>query len=219
MVKSPLEYFEAQSFTDCAPETPPSVEEAAFIKKYLGVDAAGPVRGTTPPALTDGVREKGKTEEVPLSAEAALRQEDVVQLVGFTIGGKLYTIPTVLVQEVVRSLPIFRLPTTTACVSGAINLRGRVMPVIRLRDVFESSAPVEGGSDGFTIVCRCGGEEVGVLIDRIHSMYRVDRDDIQWDAAVRLGLGDDCIAGLFRLNERLVPIVSMEHIAETVLGK
>ncbi len=219
MVKSPLEYFEAQSFADCTPETPPSVEEAAFIRKYLGVEVAASAGGTTLSAPVNRSGERVKAEEAPFSAEAALRQEAVVQLVGFTIGGKLYTIPTVLVQEVVRSLPIFRLPTTTACVSGAINLRGRVMPVIRLRDVFETSAPAEGRADGFTIVCRCGGEEVGVLIDRIHNMYRVDRSDIQWDAGARLGLGDDCIAGLFRLNERLVPIVSMEHIAETVLGK
>lgn len=236
MVKSPLEYFETQDFdTVSAVGGPPTSAEAAFMKKYLGMNgphvladlvllqepASLPLPRTTgdgSPAASS-VAEPVREPEIPASAETALRQEEQVQFVGFTLGGQLYTIPTVLVQEVIRSLPLCRLPAMASCVSGAISLRGRVMPVIRLREVLDAELPADGAADAFTIVCRCREKEVGVLIDRVHSIYRIARQDIQWDAAARLGLGEDCIAGLFRLNEQLVPIVSMEHVVKIILRK
>lgn len=231
MVKSPLEYFEAQDFDAVIPaNAPPTPVEAAFMKRYLGIDVpsvAGDVEASqttacccaSQSARTD-VPERAplfSAPESPVSPEAALRQEEQVQFVGFTLGEQLYTIPTVLVREVIRSVPICRLPSMPFGASGAINLRGQVMPVIRLREVLDAELPVEGEGDSFTIICRCRDRELGVLIDRVHSMYRIDCRAIRWDAAARLGLGDECIAGVFQLDEKLVPIVSMEHIAGSIL--
>ena len=230
MVKSPLEYFETQDFNAVPPaDEAPTSEEVAFMKKYLGVDparaaAALPVSRPDPEQLPEPQKPAeplrpagvGQPEPEP-SAEKSLKDEEQVQFVGFTVGEQLYTIPTAVVQEVIRSMPLCRLPSMTSCMGGVINLRGRVVPVIRLRDVLEEALPAKGEADAFTIVCRCGGLQVGVQIDRVHSMYRIARQDIRWDAGASLGLGDECIAGLFQLDERLVPIVSVEHIVKTIL--
>lgn len=231
MVKSPLEYFEAQDFNAAIPaNAPPTLAEAEFMKRYLGIETPPAATGVEVPQAAAGCctpqhGEADALENAPLfsapapggSAEAVLRQEEQVQFVGFMLGDQLYTIPTVLVREVIRSVPICRLPSMPPGASGAINLRGQVMPVIRLREVFDAELPAEGGGDRFTIICRCGERELGVLIDRVQSMYRIDCRAIQWDAAARLGLGDECIAGVFQLDEKLVPIVSMEHIAGSIL--
>ena len=89
--------------------------------------------------------------------------------------------------------------------------------MIRLRDLLGSTPPPRGQADRFTIICRCQGLQLGVQIDSVRSMYRINQEDIQWNVEVELGINGDCIAGLFKLNDKLVPIISVERIVETML--
>lgn len=221
-MKSPIEYFEAQSFDARAADTGSlSPAERLFMQKYLGVDGGDS-------AASAGVLEsiptvEGDPDVVPrdlaedVSYELTLRDEPQVQLVGFNMDDQLFTIPTMLVQEVIRTMAPSRLPMTSSYVAGIINLRGRVTPMIRLRDILGCSMPKNGEADRFTIICRCRGLQLGVQIDSVRSMYRINQEDIQWNVEVQLGINSDCVAGLFKLQEKLVPIISVERIVETML--
>ncbi len=219
MVKSPIEYFESQTFDAKATGTGGlSPAEQQFMRKYLGVD------GSASATILESIPEaKGDPDSAPhdldqdVSYEATLREEPQVQLVGFNMDSQLFTIPTMLVQEVIRTMEPSRLPMTPSYVSGIINLRGRVTPMIRLRDLLGSTPPPRGQADRFTIICRCQGLQLGVQIDSVRSMYRINQEDIQWNVEVELGINGDCIAGLFKLNDKLVPIISVERIVETML--
>lgn len=115
------------------------------MRKYLGVD------GSASAAILESIPEaKGDPDSAPhdldqdVSYEATLREEPQVQLVGFNMDSQLFTIPTMLVQEVIRTMEPSRLPMTPSYVSGIINLRGRVTPMIRLRDLLGSTPPPRG---------------------------------------------------------------------------
>lgn len=222
MVKSPIEYFESQTFDAKASGTDDlSPAERQFMRKYLGVDGAASAEllESLPEAEGDpDVRLPSADEaESTASYEATLREEPQVQLVGFNMDNQLFTIPTMLVQEVIRTMPPSRLPMTPSYVSGIINLRGKVTPMIRLRDLLGCSLPPKGQADRFTIICRCRGLQLGVQIDSVRSMYRINQEDLQWNVEVELGINGECIAGLFKLDGKLVPIISVERIVETML--
>lgn len=148
--------------------------------------------------------------------EESLKNEAEIQMVGFFIGGQEFTIPTVSVQEVIRHMPVAKLPAAPDFVAGVINLRGRVTPLIELRDILEVRSPRQG-EDKFIIICRRQGLQVGMIIEKVHTMYRIPQSEIEWGIETHLGINADYVAGLFKQGEYLVSIVSVDRIIAGIL--
>lgn len=150
------------------------------------------------------------------SPEELLREEKTLQFVGFLVGTQMYAVPSVMIREVVRRQPMSRLPVDTRYVPGVINLRGLVIPLVSLRELLQAGPAEDGNHDQFSIITGNGGLCIGLAVDRIRSMYVIKQEDIVWNVSGLLGLDDETIIGLFELEERLVPIISVERIAATL---
>jgi len=237
MVKSPVEYFESQNFdASVAPQGAMSAAELAFVQKYMGMDAGKaltsvpvvvpesdepPAPGGAPaparPAMTGApvAVEPLPVEEQPI--EVTLREAESVQLVGFYVGSQLYALPTLAIQEVIRRLEPAPLPMAPTFVSGVINLRGHITPLIRMRKLLDM--PLEGVQpERFTIICRCQGLQFGVEIDQLQTMYRIMQQDLNWNAEASVGANVEFITGLFEVEDKLIPIISIDRLVEKVLN-
>jgi purine-binding chemotaxis protein CheW len=219
MSKSPEEYFKEQNFSaQGAGSASFSPAERAFMDKYLGVKEGeflhklGLDPASSPEAAPDLHQEMGR--EQPL--EDMLRAAQELQMVGFFLGEQEFTVPTVAVQEVIRAMPVSKLPTAPPMVAGVINLRGKVTPLVHLRDLLEVGTP-RLGEDKFIIVCRRQGLQLGMIIERVHTMYRVRQSEIDWGIEAHLGINVDFVAGLLKLREQLVSIVSVDRIIASIL--
>ncbi|HCG03986.1 MAG TPA: chemotaxis protein CheW, partial [Desulfovibrio sp.] len=73
--------------------------------------------------------------------------------------------------------------------------------------------------DKFIIVCRRRGLQMGMMIERVHTMYRVPQQDIDWAIEAHLGISVDFVSGLLKADERLVSIVSVDKILDCVLKR
>jgi purine-binding chemotaxis protein CheW len=113
-------------------------------------------------------------------------------------------------------MPLAKLPAAPPLVAGVINLRGKVTPLIRLRDALGCTSAREQ-EDKFIIVCRRQGIQVGMIIERVHTMYRVPQKDIDWGVESYIGANVDFISGLLRLKEKLVAIVSVDNVIASIL--
>ncbi len=230
MKKSPEQYFQEQNFSvDLPQDTNPgefSEAEKAFMEKYMGVDTAKTLQSlgialpseqpslAAPPAVVVDAAPEQPVEE---DLEQVLRRETDLLLVGFFLGDQEFVVPTLAVQEVIRSSPPSRLPAAPAFVAGVINLRGKVTPLIRLREMLEIGAAQT--EDQFIIVCRRKGLQVGLMIERVHTMYRVSQSDIDWAVEARLGASVDLVSGLLKLRENIISIVSVDRIIEKVIRR
>ena len=145
-----------------------------------------------------------------------LREATDLLMVGFYLGNQEFVVPVAAVQEVIRTQPIAKLPASPPLVAGVINLRGQVTPLIKLRQVLEVPSPRQS-DDNFIIVCRRLGLQVGLLVERIHTMYRVPQSDIDWNIEAHLGVTTDLIAGVVKLREQLVSIVYVDKIVTSIL--
>ncbi len=232
MNKSPEEYFQEQDFSPSAAASGGegfSLAERAFMEKYMGVNerdvlqSLGLAPGGDAPASSAAV--SAASAPVPdlhaeMSAEdsldISLRQAADLLMVGFFLGEQEFVIPTVTVQEVIRTMPRARLPSAPSLVDGVINLRGKVTPIIKLRDILEVASPRQK-EDQFIIVCRRKGLQVGMLIERVHTMYRAEQKNIDWNIEAHLGINVDFITGLFKFNDQLLGIVSIDRIVDHIL--
>lgn len=227
MNKSPEEYFQAQNFfTDVSPGAESGEftdAECAFAEKYMGVDAASTLKslgleapgGAPPEESRSAVTVETPREE---ALDDVLRRESELLMVGFFLGRQEFVVPTLAVQEVIRHSAPARLPSSPAFVAGVINLRGKVTPLVRLRDMLGLPDDEENPHQ-FIIVCRRRGLQMGLMIDRVHTMYRVPQADIDWSIEGCLGAGVGFISGLVKLREGLVGIVSVDRIVEEVVRR
>ncbi|MGH9591766.1 MAG: chemotaxis protein CheW, partial [Bryobacteraceae bacterium] len=61
---------------------------------------------------------------------------DLLQLVSFHLDGEEYGLEILKVQEIIRMQDLTRVPNSPEFVEGVINLRGKVIPVVGLRQRF-----------------------------------------------------------------------------------
>lgn len=230
--RSPEEYFRQHDFGSEAATGGGgefTAAERAFMQKYLGVEEGDILRriGIDParagaggaPGVAAGAEDDAE------SLDVRLRQEPVLQMVGFFLGAQEFAVPTEAVQEVIKFTAPTRLPAAPSFVAGIVNLRGRVTPLVRLRELLGVSdeggagGGNGGGDDRFIIVCRRRGLQMGMMIERVHTMYRVPQQDIDWAIESHLGVSVDFVSGLLKAGERLVSIVSADKILDCVLKR
>lgn len=227
--RSPEEYFRQHDFGSEAATGGGgefTAAERAFMQKYLGVEEGDILRriGIDPArAGAAGVAAGfAEAEDEAESLDVRLRQEPVLQMVGFFLGAQEFAVPTEAVQEVIKFTAPTRLPAAPSFVAGIVNLRGRVTPLVRLREllgVYGEDGGNDSGDDKFIIVCRRRGLQMGMMIERVHTMYRVPQQDIDWAIESHLGVSVDFVSGLLKAGERLVSIVSADKILDCVLKR
>ena len=223
MNKSPEDYFKEQDFSVQTPGEKGTFTpaERAFMEKYMGVNADAMIEelGLAPanPAAVKLVPDEHKEMSASENLDTLLREQPELLMVAFYLGSQEFTVPTCVVQEVIRTMPLAKLPSAPPHIAGVINLRGKVTPIIKLRDVLEVNSSREG-EDKFIVVCRRQGIQIGMIIERIHTMYRIPQSDIDWTIEARLGINVEFIAGLLKLDEQLIGIISMDRIVESILA-
>jgi len=90
----------------------------------------------------------------------------------FRLGKSHYGVELARVQEVLRPLPVTRLPLSPPAIAGLINLRGRIVTVVDLRVVLGVEASPAAG----LVVVRGSEGPVALLVDAIGDVRRAELD-------------------------------------------
>src|SRR5712691_1623782 len=94
------------------------------------------------------------------------------QLCTFMVGDLFFGVEVQQVQEVIRYLPMTRVPLAPRVVEGLINLRGQIVTAIDLRRRLELPERAEGQRP-MNIVVRTAGGAVSLLVDDIGEVVEV----------------------------------------------
>lgn len=119
-----------------------------------------------------------------------------------------------VIQEVVRKVPVTLLPAAPRFMQGIINLRGRVTPVLDLRHLLHDGMGVQ---DKFVVICRHKGLQIGLAISAVRTMYRAYNKDLVWGVESEVGVSSDFLLGLYKNGEKLVNILSVDRLVEQIL--
>ncbi len=147
------------------------------------------------------------------AAEAPSRRGDhpVIQLVGFRLDNEDYAIAITKIQEIILMKPITRIPQVPDFIEGLINLRGSVIPIVNLRKRFGLPAR-EVDDETRTIVVNVHDKTVGCIVDAVTQVMRINRDQIQPPPLSVLAVAQQYIAGLARLEDRLLIILDIDRL-------
>ena len=144
MVKTPEEYFADQCLAvPQAADESLTVAEQAFVQKYLGSDALQGMPVQEPEQVMTGTAREARApdpsharrddaqESLP-SLRTRLAALDQVQMVSFYVREQVFLLPVSVIVEVLRYLPLTRLPMAPPFIAGVVNLRGKVTPLLHL---------------------------------------------------------------------------------------
>ena len=112
---------------------------------------------------------------------------DMIQLCVVRIGAESYAVDLKRVEEILPVPVLTPLPRAPRFLEGVVRLRGEVLPVIDARKRLEvTSTAVQAlkpsGKPKRTerlVVCRIGARRIGMLVDGVTQVQRVDRSSLR----------------------------------------
>ena len=155
--------------------------------------------------------------------QATAIHSEMLQLVTFKLGGQKYGVPILKVQEINNMKEITTIPNAPPFLKGAINLRGKVIPVINLGTKFDLDTATDDELSKIVIM-DIRGVIMGVIVDAVSDVLRIPADVVEPPPPVSSSISSEFISGIAKLDEGLVILLNMDKLLnnnehETVFGK
>jgi purine-binding chemotaxis protein CheW len=92
-----------------------------------------------------------------------------------------------------------------------INLRGIIVPIMDLRARF-GMEPITPTPMNVVIIINTGSRTTGLLVDAVSDIISITPDAIRPIPDMGAGSGENLLAGLVPLNDRMVSLVSLDFL-------
>jgi purine-binding chemotaxis protein CheW len=133
------------------------------------------------------------------------------QLVVFELNKEVYGVDIAKVHEIIRMQNITQVPRAPEFVEGVINLRGRVIPVVDLRQRF-GFPKAEYSKQSRIVVVEIDGQTIGMVVDGVSEVLRVSTSSIEPPSPVVTTLDSDYLKGIAKLEDRLIILLQLDKI-------
>jgi len=135
----------------------------------------------------------------------------LLQLVTFTLGNEEYAVDIRKVHEINRMKEITKIPNAPSYVQGVINLRGKVILVINLRERFGLKG--KGNDEHLRImIMDISGITMGLIVDSVSEVLRIPSDIVEPPPPMSTGIGTEFINGIAKLEDRLIILLDIDML-------
>lgn len=138
---------------------------------------------------------------------------DMLQLVTFKLAGQKYAIDILKVQEIDNMKEITSIPNAPPFLEGAINLRGKVIPVLNLGKKFGFDN-TEANELAKIVIMDIRGVIMGILVDSVSDVLRISQDLVEPPPPVSSIITTEFIAGIAKLDEGLVILLDLDKLLD-----
>ncbi|MBQ4133429.1 MAG: chemotaxis protein CheW [Desulfovibrionaceae bacterium] len=136
---------------------------------------------------------------------------ELSQLVTFSIGDEEYGVGILRVQEIIRMMPVTKVPSCPDFVEGVINLRGMVIPVVDMRKRFEMPAkPFDVHTR--ILVMESEIQVMGYIVDSVREVMRIDPSRIEAAPTEVAGVGSEYIKGMVQNGNKLLILLDLNDL-------
>jgi len=140
--------------------------------------------------------------------------QNLLQLVSFQLGEEEFGVDILKVQEINRMLEIIKVPNSPVFVDGVINLRGKVIPILNLRQRFGLEKK-EIDKKTRIVVVDIDGKVVGVVVDAVSEVLRLPVDTVEPPPSMVAGVESEYIKGVGKLEDRLLILLDLNKLLTT----
>jgi len=137
------------------------------------------------------------------------------QYLTFKLGNEIFATDVAKVREVLDFTTITEIPRTPDFMSGVINLRGSVVPVVDLRLCLEMSKIEKTRNTCIVVVEVVLDNEttiIGVLADSVEEVIDLDPEQIQPPPRIGTHIRTDFIKGMGKRDTQFVMILDIDRV-------
>jgi purine-binding chemotaxis protein CheW len=129
----------------------------------------------------------------------------------FRVAESEYALPAMQVLQLESYSGVTAVPGTAPHVTGIVQVRGRIVPVIDLRLLFGHPA-IEPALDCRIIVVEVGARTVGLCVDMSREVLRLATDQFQPTPALMAEQSRGFVRGVARIGARLLMLFDLAKI-------
>jgi purine-binding chemotaxis protein CheW len=133
------------------------------------------------------------------------------ELVTVTVGGQLFGIPVLQVQDVLGPQRITRIPLAPAEIAGSLNLRGRIVTAIDVR-VRLGLAQTADAAGRMSVVVDHAGELYSLLVDQVGEVLTIELSACERNPGTLDAFWRDVSAGIYKLEGQLLVVLDVPRL-------
>lgn len=136
--------------------------------------------------------------------------QEVLQVVTFEVASEAFGLDILKVHEIIRFQPLTRVPNLPEYVEGVLNLRGKVIPVVGLRQRMglERREPTPTTK---ILVATVKNEVLGFMVDSVSEVLRINPETVE--PAPRLGeVRQKYVSGVGKLDKGLLLLLDLDQL-------
>jgi len=139
--------------------------------------------------------------------------EDLHQYVTFKVGGETFAAPMAPVQEIIRVPDAVRVPLAPAHLLGLANLRGHVLPIVSLRQIF--NLPDVPNDELTRAVVIDLGAPMGFVVDCVTSVISIEPDQLERSDSLSEAGRSDLVSGVIKgAGDEMIMLVDFARLIE-----
>ena len=140
---------------------------------------------------------------------------DTRQYLTFELGHEIFALEVSYVREILELTTVTKVPKTPDYMTGVINLRGSVVPVLDLRLKFGMVAIEKTVNTCIVVVEVSLGEEktiIGALVDSVQEVFELEADQIEPAPRIGTQLRTDFIKGMGKKDDQFIIILNIDGV-------
>ena len=149
--------------------------------------------------------------------EATLAQTECSALAGrhltFNLGGEVYGLPILKVQEIISLMKVTKIPRTPTFVLGVVNLRGKVIPIVNMRLKFGLDTVHDTERTCIILVQIAYNSQtitIGILVDEVREVLNLPTEQISRTPPMGASVDTEFIMGMGRLEDTVVMLLDLD---------
>jgi purine-binding chemotaxis protein CheW len=144
------------------------------------------------------------------AAHAGAAAEECVVLT-LMLADQLCGVPVLGVRDVLAGQTIARIPLAPREVAGNLNLRGRIVTAIDLRERLRLP-PRPEGMPAMSIVTEQGSELYALLVDNVSEVITLRRAAMEPNPPTMPAIWTDHSQGIYRMDESLLVVLDVDRL-------
>ena len=130
----------------------------------------------------------------------------------FRLADNQYAIDILTVREIIGVPDITRVPQMPAFVKGVINLRGKVIPVVDLRQRFGLGETPR--TDETCIIVIDTGQDTGLMVDAVSEVIDIADDQIDPPPSMGAAVDASFIRGMGKVDDGVKIVLDVEKVVD-----
>jgi purine-binding chemotaxis protein CheW len=148
-----------------------------------------------------------------LTSASMAKVKSTMQYVGFRLADQEYAFRIEHIQEIVIPDRVTRIPQVPDYVEGVSNLRGAIIPIVKLRRLF-ALEPKEKDEETRTIVANVGAKTIGCTVDSVTQVMRISPEQIQPAPDIVRSEEASYITGFAKIDTRIVVLLDIQELLD-----